>query len=502
LSTDDRFCEQCGTGTRKSSEDTPASAPAEPNEATDTSFGAEPAIPGSDETEPLPAEPAPAAAAHEGPPASLARDEFIGSAESANPAWVAEDYGGVASNVGGAITAALQHPASFFVAYVILAIPTYVLPYFGSNSTLLNTTGVALGVGALPQYWLHLTFLYALAALAWLRGGLIGRSWLPVLPVLAGIFDMTPGLNWFPLIPSGFHVATLIIGVTKDPLEGVDVEAQRRRPLLALIGLVLMVLLSAYKWTAYNSAVRRSLQENLGALGVPAQPASDSEAPAADVPPVAVQAPPEPTLNVGSVTIASAAAGANLIGQADELPAGPVVVKFDYTGADVGTSYTCQLGSFGSWQGNFASRDGWVTCTWPQVPPGRYDATMVSDGKTQASREVVVTPSAPTASISNFDGKWTLAWYRGASRFGGTMNVKGASAELTMVQDSSRVREDCSITRNGATVIIQCSNPVRLSGIGGYNPDSFQVSALNANTLQGQLWDATGPIGAATFTRG
>jgi hypothetical protein len=271
----DRFCGECGGAIAKASK---AGAPEPAKEPVDS-----PPSPAASEAEPAPLAEArsapietPSLEAPEQPSATSGFRDLIGGPATAAESPAA-DYRAAASSAGDAVSAALQHPATFFVAYVVLAIPTYLLPYYGSNSAVLNGTGVALGVGALPQYWLHLTFLYVLTALAWVRGGLIGRSWLPVFPALAGIFDLTPGLNWFPLIPSAFHVTTLIIGVTKEPLPGVDPERQRPRPLLALIGLVLVVLLTAYKWTAYNSAVRRSIQDNLGAFAAPAAAAATTD---------------------------------------------------------------------------------------------------------------------------------------------------------------------------------------------------------------------------------
>ena len=50
----------------------------------------------------------------------------------------------------------LKDRISFVVIYFIAIIPTYILPYFGSNSTLLNIPGAAWGLGALPQFWMPL----------------------------------------------------------------------------------------------------------------------------------------------------------------------------------------------------------------------------------------------------------------------------------------------------------------------------------------------------------
>lgn len=171
-----------------------------------------------------------------------------------------------------ALLQTISHPASFFVLYALAMIPTYILPYFGSNSSVLNATGAALGTGALPQFWVHLTFLYILAALAWVRGGLIGRSWLPVLPVLAAVFDMTPGFNWVPLAPTAFHVATLIVGA-REPLATTRLDLQGKRVTIALVGLALMILLAGYKWMTFSGNASRELQRSYGVSSSPSQSA-------------------------------------------------------------------------------------------------------------------------------------------------------------------------------------------------------------------------------------
>lgn len=54
---------------------------------------------------------------------------------------------------------------TFVIVYVIAMIPTYLLPYVGSNSFAMNSAGSALGVGISPQFFMHLIALLILCAI-------------------------------------------------------------------------------------------------------------------------------------------------------------------------------------------------------------------------------------------------------------------------------------------------------------------------------------------------
>ena len=127
----------------------------------------------------------------------------------------------------------MRHPAAFFIGYLIALLPTYVLPYLGSNSFWLADSSTS------TAFWLHFTAIYAMVILAWMRGVAIGRNWLPALPAIAGLFEFVPGLNWVPLVPTAFHVTTLIMGVNRGALEGKGLSGKK----LAASGFGLMMLL-------------------------------------------------------------------------------------------------------------------------------------------------------------------------------------------------------------------------------------------------------------------
>lgn len=143
----------------------------------------------------------------------------------------------------------LRDRVSFVLLYLAAIVPTYVLPYFGSNSGFLNTVGVGLGAGILPQFWMHATALLGAIVIAWYRGLYVGMPWLPLFPFLASIFDLTPGLNWLFLVPTSFHIAALIAGSIREPRAA-------RLPSLALrLGIAVLAassLNAAYRFATYT----------------------------------------------------------------------------------------------------------------------------------------------------------------------------------------------------------------------------------------------------------
>ena len=106
----------------------------------------------------------------------------------------------------------LRRGSIFLAAYLVLLIPTYVLPYFGSNSYVATGIFVFGGAGLLPQTWIHIGLLLAIVLITWLRGAYAAKAWIAVLPVLAGLTDLAPGFNLVPLLPSLFHALAMIFG--------------------------------------------------------------------------------------------------------------------------------------------------------------------------------------------------------------------------------------------------------------------------------------------------
>jgi len=113
--------------------------------------------------------------------------------------------------------------SKFTWVYILLAIPTYILPYLGSNSVIANVAYLATGGTGIVLLLLHVGLLVALCVIARARGQVVGKGWLVTLPVMAAIFDIVPVLNWIPLVPTLFHVATVVIGASDDRASPPDV---------------------------------------------------------------------------------------------------------------------------------------------------------------------------------------------------------------------------------------------------------------------------------------
>lgn len=181
----------------------------------------------------------------------------------------------------------------FIIGYLLLMIPTYVLPYFGSNSTLLNAFGAAAGMGMLPPWWAHVWCLVLLCLLAWARGSIAGRNWLPALPFLAMIFDMTPGLSSIPLIPTLLHLGGIlcgVIGVSPRAQDEIAAASQQLRNRRAFYGAAAMTILAVagsalFLMTAGRAVKGMAKEKTPATTSLPPPAAPQTAAPQSTPPP-------------------------------------------------------------------------------------------------------------------------------------------------------------------------------------------------------------------------
>ena len=102
----------------------------------------------------------------------------------------------------------------FVFLYIIFMMPTYILPYMGSNSSVINGLAQITKEGLNPSFLLHLGAFGVLIFLTFLRGVVINHKWIVIFPILAMVFDFFPLLNNIPLIPTLMHLLAIIIGVS------------------------------------------------------------------------------------------------------------------------------------------------------------------------------------------------------------------------------------------------------------------------------------------------
>lgn len=113
----------------------------------------------------------------------------------------------------------------FVLLYILLMVPTYVLPYFGSNSSvMLASLASANALSHAPQFLLHLGALGALVLVAWARGSRVDKMWLVVFPLLAAVFDFVPALSVVPLVPTVMHLLAIVLGVVGGETTGRAVD--------------------------------------------------------------------------------------------------------------------------------------------------------------------------------------------------------------------------------------------------------------------------------------
>ncbi len=93
----------------------------------------------------------------------------------------------------------------FVVVYLLVALPTYILPLYGSNSLF---SYVMSGISF--YFWVHFFCLLALIFLAKLRGKIVGKNYLVVFAQLALVFDLVPFLNFIPFAATCMHFLVIV----------------------------------------------------------------------------------------------------------------------------------------------------------------------------------------------------------------------------------------------------------------------------------------------------
>lgn len=105
----------------------------------------------------------------------------------------------------------LNHAANFVGLYIGFMSPTYFLPY-------LRTDTVVLEYGFVNDFnflfLIHLFSMIVLCSICWVRGEIVGKKWLVVLPLIAFAFEFISKLSDIPYVPSMYHGLAIVVGAT------------------------------------------------------------------------------------------------------------------------------------------------------------------------------------------------------------------------------------------------------------------------------------------------
>lgn len=208
----------------------------------------------------------------------------------------------------------LKNTVFYVIGYLLLMIPTYVLPYFGSNSLIANGLGAALGRGPMPQWWLHAWALVMLVLLGHLRGKLVGKRYLIVFPLVAAVFDMVPGLSIIPMVPTVMHALAIILGAINPVVVNAALEGDATSPALPsrgptiVAGLMTVATVAGSAWFALNFAGSGTSKNQI----LVSKPHPASTYPKPTLAPAAIVAPspaePAPSVLPTSQTLTTATA--------------------------------------------------------------------------------------------------------------------------------------------------------------------------------------------------
>ena len=193
----------------------------------------------------------------------------------------------------------LKNTVFYVIGYLLLMTPSYILPYFGSNSLIANGVGAALGHGPMPQWWLHAWALVMLILLGHVRGQLVGKRYLIAFPLVAAVFDMVPGLSIIPMVPTVMHALAVIFGSINPVLlvnttladDAASAVPASRTPAI-VAGVMSLATMVGSAWFMFN-VFSSGAQLSQFSTGKP-QPASVVAKPAPKPTLVTVHAPPVP----------------------------------------------------------------------------------------------------------------------------------------------------------------------------------------------------------------
>ncbi|MGP1716168.1 MAG: hypothetical protein ACTS9Y_03220 [Methylophilus sp.] len=118
---------------------------------------------------------------------------------------------------------AFANTSLFTMTYLICVLPTYFSAYLGmvENTTLSSTF-------SLPSI-LYLLSMLAIWAICLIRGAVIGKNWLVLIPTVAFVFNLTPALTAIPIVPYAYHLLAILLAVASYPGALINTDAYEMR---------------------------------------------------------------------------------------------------------------------------------------------------------------------------------------------------------------------------------------------------------------------------------
>ena len=109
----------------------------------------------------------------------------------------------------------LANPILFAVLYLALMLSTYFLPYLRSTVGIASVLAGSQSMfnGAMFFLVLQVVALALMAGITFIRGGITGRAWIVIFPILALVFDIVPILSLIPFVPTVMHIIAIVMGV-------------------------------------------------------------------------------------------------------------------------------------------------------------------------------------------------------------------------------------------------------------------------------------------------
>lgn len=110
----------------------------------------------------------------------------------------------------------------FIVSYLLLVLPTYL-----ADAGIVDN-GLSLNTFTLTSL-LYVLCMAGIWGLCLIRGAMIGKNWLVLIPTVAFIFDLTPALAVISAVPYLYHALAILLGAVSPVVATTQAETYKTR---------------------------------------------------------------------------------------------------------------------------------------------------------------------------------------------------------------------------------------------------------------------------------